>query len=84
MKSFCNYISHAFSELLKENNLPHIRFHDLQHSCATLLQKKGIALKIIQEYLGHGDISTTANFYLHPDMEEKQKAANAISSIFSV
>ena len=79
-----NYISHAFSELLKENNLPHIRFHDLRHSCATLLLTRGIDLKIIQEYVGHSTISTTANLYLHPDIEEKKKAVNAISSIFSV
>ena len=79
-----DYISYAFSTLLKANNLPHIRFHDLRHSCATLLLSRGIDLKIIQEYVGHSTISTTANFYLHPDIEEKRKAVNTISDIFRI
>lgn len=79
-----NYISHAFSDLLKNNNLPHIRFHDLRHSCATLLLSQGIDLKIIQEYVGHSTISTTANLYLHPDIEEKKKAVNVMSNVFKL
>ena len=78
-----SYISHAFADLLKRNNLPHIRFHDLRHSCATLLLEQGIDLKIIQEYIGHSVISTTANLYLHPNLELKKKAVGVMDALFT-
>ena len=78
-----SYVSHAFKELLKRNNLPHIRFHDLRHSTATSLLENGIDLKVIQEYLGHSSINTTANFYLDPDLQKKQEAVNVLSSILN-
>lgn len=77
-----SYISHAFSVLLERNNLPHIRFHDLRHSIATILLSSGVSLKVIQEILGHSTLTTTANFYLHPDITEKSKAFNTVSDIF--
>lgn len=79
-----SYISHAFSDLLKKNNLPHIRFHDIRHSTATTLLRSGVNLKVIQEILGHSTMATTANFYLHPDIEEKRKAVNTMSNILKV
>lgn len=79
-----SYISHAFSDLLKKNNLPHIRFHDIRHSTATTLLRSGVNLKVIQEMLGHSTMATTANFYLHPDIEEKRKAVNTMSNILKV
>lgn len=79
-----SYISHAFSDLLKKNNLPHIRFHDIRHSTATALLRSGVNLKVIQEILGHSTMATTANFYLHPDIEEKRKAVNTMSNILKV
>ncbi len=45
-----------------KNNMRHIRFHDLRHSCASLLLAKNIPMKSIQEWLGHSNFSTTANF----------------------
>lgn len=79
-----DYVSQAFSKLLKNNGLPHIRFHDLRHSCATNLLKNGVDLKIIQEYLGHSTAATTANFYLHPDLEEKRKATDILSNALRI
>ena len=76
-----NYISHAFADLIKKNNLPHIRFHDIRHSVATNLLENNIDLKIIQEYLGHSTMATTANFYLHPNIEQKEKAVNVMSNL---
>lgn len=76
-----SYVSRAFSRLLEANGLPHIRLHDLRHSTATNLLQNGVDIKIIQEYLGHSDISTTANFYLHPDFEQKKNAANIMTEL---
>ena len=61
--------------LLKEHGLRKIRFHDLRHSCASLLLKQGVPMKQIQEWLGHSDISTTANIYAHLDSQSKQLSA---------
>lgn len=76
-----SYVSHAFSDLLKKNNLPHIRLHDLRHSTATSLLRHGVDLKIIQDYLGHSAIATTANFYLHPDLELKKGAVCIMGNV---
>ena len=78
-----DYITSKFAKLLKSNNLPHIRFHDLRHSCASLLISKGFTLKDIQEWLGHADIQTTANIYSHLDIQRKNNISNSLSSTFN-
>lgn len=77
-----NYLSEAFPKFLKNHGLRQIRFHDLRHSCATLLYANGVALKDIQEWLGHSDIATTSNIYTHLDYSSKVASANAIMGIF--
>ena len=71
----CIRDSDNFAQLLKEHGLRKIRFHDLRHSCASLLLKQGVPMKQIQEWLGHSDISTTANIYAHLDSQSKQLSA---------
>ena len=50
------YVSQHFKRLLEWNNLPHIRFHDLWHSCASILLFRGFTLKDVQKWLVHSDI----------------------------
>ena len=50
----------------------------LRHSCASLLLANGVQMKLIQEWLGHSDISTTSNVYSHVDSESKRLSAQAI------
>lgn len=64
-------ISYKFRLFLKKNNLPHIRLHDLRHSCASLLIAQGVDIKVIQEWLGHSSIATTGNIYGHLQFKQK-------------
>lgn len=76
------YVSHKFKQVLKDYGLRHIRFHNLRHSCATLLLKKEISLREIQEWLGHSSSKITKQ-YAHLDSSSKQKSANAIEKALS-
>ena len=73
-----NYITDGFARLLRDNHLRRIRFHDLRHSCASLLLSNGVPMKQIQEWLGHSDFSTTANIYAHLDYSSKITSAEAM------
>ena len=56
-----DFLSQHFPDFLVAHQMKRIRFHDLRHSCASLLYANGVSLKEIQEWLGHSDISTTSN-----------------------
>ena len=73
-----DYVSHTFHKLLKKYDLPHIRFHDLRHTCASMLLSEGYGLKDVQEWLGHSDIKMTANIYGHLDIRRKRSIANSL------
>jgi integrase len=67
-----------FKALLKRAGLPETtRFHDLRHTCATLLLRQGVHAKCVQELLGYADISLTLNVYSHvlPDMGDAAAGA---------
>lgn len=76
-----DYLSAALPKLLEDHNMRRIRFHDLRHSCASLLLANGVSLKNIQSWLGHSTISTTANIYVHQEFTSKITSANAILAI---
>lgn len=76
------YLTQHFPLVLKKNGMRKIRFHDLRHSCASLLYANGVSLKEIQEWLGHSDISTTSNIYTHLDFSSKVASANAILGVY--
>ena len=73
-----NFVTEHFEWLLRQYGLPHIRFHDLRHSCASLLLANGVPMKQVQEWLGHSDFSTTANIYAHLDYASKLSSAQAM------
>lgn len=79
-----NAVTDGFTRLLADHGLRKIRFHDLRHSCASLLLKQGVPLKQIQEWLGHSDISTTANIYAHLDSQSKQLSAATMEQALSL
>ncbi len=74
-----HYLTAAFPKLLDKNELRRIRYHDLRHSCASLLLANGVPMKQIQEWLGHSDFSTTANVYAHLDYNSRLSSADAMA-----
>lgn len=75
------YLTKAFPQWMEQNGFRRMRFHDLRHSCASLLLAVGVSLKQIQEWLGHSDFTITANTYAHLEYDSKRVAANAMSWI---
>ena len=67
-----------FKPLLKRAGLPSIRFHDLRHTCATLLLSKGIHPKFVQALLRHASISMTLDLYSHWAPAMGDQAADAM------
>lgn len=72
------YLSDGFKRILEQNGLRRIRFHDLRHTCASLLLANNVPMKKIQEWLGHSEFSTTANIYAHLDYQSKIFSAEAM------
>lgn len=60
-----NLRQRSLASLLNKAGLPHIRFHDLRHTCATILLSKGVHPKFVQELLGHATIAITLDTYSH-------------------
>lgn len=79
-----DFVTRKFDKLLRQYGFPHIRFHELHHSCASTLIAMGFNLKDVQEWLGHSDIKMTANIYSHLDVTRKQSMADKLANQLSM
>jgi integrase len=68
-------LTRSFKRALARHGLPQMRYHDLRHSTASILVDKGWDINSIKEWLGHADISTTANIYAHISHRKKVSLA---------
>jgi len=75
--------SRRFKGLLKRAQLPEIRFHDLRHTCATLLLSKNVNPKMVSEMLGHATIAITLDTYSHVLPNMRDQAAQAMEEALS-
>jgi integrase len=69
--------------ILERAGLPHVRSHDLRHTCATLLVSKGIHPKFVQKLLGHAPISITLDRYSHVIPAMGDQTRKAIEDVLS-
>jgi integrase len=76
-----HFHANHFKPLLKKAKLPTIRFHDLRHTSATLLLSAGVHPKVVQERLGHSQISVTLDTYSHVLPTMQVEAASRLDEI---
>jgi hypothetical protein len=72
-----------YKRLLQEAGLPDIRFHDLRHTAATLMLQQNISPKVVQEILGHADITLTLNTYSHVSAAMQKEAAAKVDELLT-
>ncbi len=77
-----DYVTETFLKLLKKRKLKQIRFHDLRHTCASILLKNGANMKEIQAWLGHSTYNTTADIYAHLDTSSVCNTGKVITNVF--
>jgi integrase len=77
-----NLVRRSFKPLLQKAGLPDIRFHDLRHTAATLLLFQGVHPKVVQEILGHSQISVTLDTYSHVLPALHRDAADKLDQLF--
>lgn len=75
-----DYVSQTFAKLLKKYSLRNIRYHDLRHSCASILNALNYSMKDIQTWLGHSDYRFTANTYVETEEDNHVAMAQGYSA----
>lgn len=76
-------VTHRFQKALKAAGLPRMRFHDLRHTCETLLLAQGVHSRLVMESLGHSQISVTMNTYSHVIPAMQKEVANRMDEILN-
>ena len=79
-----DYVTRGFQRVLRSHGLPVMRFHDLRHSTASILFEKGWQLEDVKNWLGHSDIETTSNIYLHYGRCRKIMLAEGMEDMFKI
>ena len=74
-----DYVSQKFQQILSKYGLRRIRFHDLRHSCATIMLYLNYSLKDIQTWLGHSNYNFTADTYIHSGTGVHEQMAQSLS-----
>lgn len=77
-----NYVTEHFGWVIRKYGLRKIRFHDLRHTCASLLLSNGVPMKQIHIWLGHSTFSTTADIYAHLDFSAQEQSAATMGAMF--
>ena len=71
-----------FHKFLEKYGITDVRFHDLRHTAATMMLESGISIKIVQDILGHSNLSTTADIYSHISENAKEKAMKQLEAVY--
>jgi integrase len=71
-----------FTRVLKNADIPTIKFHELRHSAGSLAYEADVPMQIIQTMLGHSSIQTTMDIYGHPNAEMGKRASAAVDKLF--
>jgi integrase len=75
-------LSSHWRRFLHDQQLPHLRFHDLRHSHATLMLLEGVHPKVVSERLGYASIAITLDLYTHVLPSMQHEAAQAFDRLF--
>ena len=77
-------LQYRFKSFLKSHGLKSHHFHALRHTFATRSIEKGVDAKTLSELLGHRNVKTTLQLYVHPTMQHKRRIVEAVSSIMPI
>ena len=79
-----NLVRRSFYPLLERTGLPRMRFHELRHSCATVLMELGVPPKVVADILGHSSATLTLNVYSHVSATMQEDAMRRLDAALSV
>jgi integrase len=71
----------SFKRLLKRESLPELTFHELRHTCATLLAQRGVHPNTVKDVLGHADVATTLRVYSHEWPSASRDASEGLADV---